>query len=114
MRGRDQGRVLLVAALALAGCVAPGMKEGVAAGTVLGAGVGAVAGGGGGAAIGAGVGAIVGGVVGPLVADPDSRGSDRDGDGVSDLQDNCVDVSNKDQQDVDGDGVGDACSPRGR
>jgi uncharacterized protein YcfJ len=106
--------VLLVAALMLGGCAAPGMKEGVAAGAVIGAGAGAVAAGGGGAAIGAGAGAVVGGIVGPLVADPESRGPDSDGDGVSDLQDNCVDVSNEDQQDVDGDGVGDACSPRAR
>ncbi len=112
MRGRDRRRVLLVAGLALAGCAAPGRKEGAVAGAVLGAGVGAVAGGGGGAAIGAGAGAVVGGVVGPLVSDPESRGPDSDADGVSDLQDNCVDVSNDDQQDVDGDGVGDACSPR--
>lgn len=114
MRGRDRRRVLLVAALVLGGCAAPGMKEGVAAGAVLGAGAGAIVAGGGGAAIGAGVGAVVGGVVGPLVADPESRGPDSDGDEVSDLQDNCVDVSNDDQQDVDGDGVGDACSPRAR
>lgn len=105
--------MLLVAALALVGCAAPGIKEGVAAGALVGAGVGAVAAGGGGAAIGAGAGAVVGGVVGPMVADPEARGPDSDGDGVSDLQDNCVDVPNDDQQDVDGDGVGDACEPGG-
>jgi hypothetical protein len=109
--GRDRGWLLLVAAFALAGCATPGVKEGVAAGAVVGAGVGAVAGGGGGAAIGAGAGAVVGGVVAPWIADPEARGPDGDGDGVSDLQDNCVDVSNDDQQDVDGDGIGDACDP---
>lgn len=35
--------------------------------------------------------------------------SDGDNDGVSDDADNCPDVSNSDQSDADGDGVGDAC-----
>lgn len=34
---------------------------------------------------------------------------DRDGDGIVDEQDNCPDVPNPDQADLDGDGVGDAC-----
>lgn len=34
---------------------------------------------------------------------------DRDGDTVCDADDNCGDVANRDQTDVDGDGVGDAC-----
>ncbi|MBW2280224.1 MAG: hypothetical protein JRG76_11285 [Deltaproteobacteria bacterium] len=87
------------------------MKEGAAIGAVTGAGVGVVVGGGGGAAVGAASGAVVGGFVAPWIADPDARGPDRDGDEVSDKQDNCPDVSNDDQQDVDGDGRGDACSP---
>jgi hypothetical protein len=37
--------------------------------------------------------------------------SDRDGDGVPDPSDNCVDFANADQADHDGDGVGDACDP---
>lgn len=46
-------------------------------------------------------------------ADPDSTadtpsGGDPDGDGVT-TNDNCPDVSNTDQRDSDGDGVGDAC-----
>jgi MBG domain-containing protein/trehalose utilization protein len=35
--------------------------------------------------------------------------ADRDGDGVPDVTDNCVDVSNPDQTDQDADGTGDAC-----
>jgi hypothetical protein len=34
---------------------------------------------------------------------------DRDGDGIPDFQDNCPDVWNPDQQDIDGDGIGTAC-----
>lgn len=34
---------------------------------------------------------------------------DRDGDGVCDARDNCIDVRNTDQADADGDGRGDAC-----
>jgi hypothetical protein len=108
-RGRRLG--LLAAACTLVCCASPGLKEGAAIGAVTGAGVGAVVGGGGGAAVGAASGAVVGGFVAPWIADPDARGPDRDGDEVSDKQDNCPDVSNDDQQDVDGDGRGDACSP---
>src|SRR5262249_25664863 len=39
-------------------------------------------------------------------ADPDG-----DGDGVAAGVDNCPDVSNADQKDNDGDGIGDACDP---
>jgi hypothetical protein len=34
---------------------------------------------------------------------------DEDGDGVTNGQDNCIELANPDQQDRDGDGVGDAC-----
>ncbi len=34
---------------------------------------------------------------------------DTDGDGVNDLADNCVDIANADQADLDGDGLGDVC-----
>ncbi len=36
-------------------------------------------------------------------------GSDTDGDGILDIDDNCVDTPNADQADVDGDGIGDVC-----
>jgi Ca2+-binding RTX toxin-like protein len=35
--------------------------------------------------------------------------ADTDGDGIADINDNCVDVPNEDQRDSDHDGVGDAC-----
>jgi len=35
--------------------------------------------------------------------------ADKDGDGVLDAQDNCPDISNANQNDADGDGMGDAC-----
>jgi hypothetical protein len=38
---------------------------------------------------------------------------DTDGDGISDLLDNCDDVVNPDQADADGDGIGDVCEPVG-
>lgn len=37
------------------------------------------------------------------------EGGDADGDGVSDLTDNCIDTPNADQADSDNNGVGDAC-----
>ncbi|MFP4601235.1 MAG: endonuclease I family protein, partial [Persicimonas sp.] len=42
---------------------------------------------------------------------PCSGGDDADGDGVPDGEDNCPTVSNPDQIDTDGDGLGDACDP---
>lgn len=36
---------------------------------------------------------------------------DTDGDGVTDVDDNCPDDVNTDQADLDGDGIGDACDP---
>ena len=91
-------------------CVTPGLKDGAALGGVVGATVGGVTGGGGGALIGAGAGILVGGVTGTLITDRDAKGPDRDGDEVSDVQDNCPDTPNDDQQDSNGDGQGDACS----
>jgi hypothetical protein len=35
--------------------------------------------------------------------------SDRDGDGIEDIRDNCPDVPNPSQHDEDGDGIGDVC-----
>ncbi len=85
------------------------MKDGALIGTGVGATGGAVAGGGGGAARGAAAGFVLGAVTGVLLADPEARGPDSDGDEVADLQDNCPEVPNRDQQDSDGDGRGDAC-----
>jgi len=39
--------------------------------------------------------------------------ADNDGDGVPNTQDNCLETSNPDQLDLDGNGVGDACDPDG-
>ena len=99
---------LLAASLA---CASPGMKEGSVLGTALGAAAGAVANGSDGALAGALAGLVGGALLGVLLGDPDARGPDSDADDVSDLQDNCPDVPNSDQQDSDGDGRGDACSP---
>lgn len=41
--------------------------------------------------------------------EPPCGEADRDDDGVPDDVDNCPDVANEDQADVDGDGIGDAC-----
>lgn len=90
-----------------AGCATPGVKDGGAIGALGGTAIGAVAGN---AAIGAGGGLVLGALVGWWLADPDARGPDRDGDRISDAQDNCPDTPNKDQQDSNGDGRGDACS----
>ena len=35
--------------------------------------------------------------------------NDKDGDGIIDSKDNCPDISNPDQADIDGDGIGDSC-----
>ncbi len=40
---------------------------------------------------------------------PDVRGKDTDRDGIPDAQDNCPNMPNQDQADMDGDGIGDAC-----
>ena len=40
-------------------------------------------------------------------------GTDSDGDGVDDAQDNCPNASNPGQEDTDGDGIGDACDDGG-
>jgi len=106
----------LVGLLTLSACASPtGFKDGAVLGAMLGAGTGAATNGsdsGNGALAGAAIGGLLGGLIGMLIADPDSRGPDSDGDRVSDVQDNCPDVANRGQQDADGDGVGDACAPK--
>lgn len=106
-----KGRVaLLMAPLILClACATPGLKDGAAIGAAFGGVVGATSGGGDGAAIGALAGAVLGAVVGRITADPEARGPDSDSDGIADLQDNCPEIPNRTQQDVDGDGRGDAC-----
>lgn len=47
----------------------------------------------------------------PVDAPPDAPGPDRDGDGVPDATDVCPDFSDPAQEDLDGDGLGDACDP---
>ncbi|OQA61748.1 MAG: hypothetical protein BWY40_00462 [bacterium ADurb.Bin270] len=44
-----------------------------------------------------------------LATDTSTDKPDRDGDGIPDEEDNCIDVANSDQKDSDGDGKGDAC-----
>lgn len=106
-------RGLIVAATALSlACGSPGVKDGAAAGALTGALAGAVAASsdrGEKAVAGAVIGGVVGAVVGYVLVDRDRSGPDGDSDGIVDVEDNCPNVANKDQQDVDGDGVGDRC-----
>ena len=95
------GKTLIAGALALA----------MSCGLAIGVAKMAIAGGVGGAAVGAVIGGVVGGFVGDRIADPESRGPDRDRDGISDRQDNCPDTPNRTQQDSDGNARGDACDP---
>ncbi len=44
-----------------------------------------------------------------IIRDPETPSPDGDADSVDDATDNCVDISNADQQDRDGDGRGDVC-----
>ncbi|MFB2557029.1 cell wall-binding repeat-containing protein [Herbiconiux liangxiaofengii] len=46
-----------------------------------------------------------------LPADEERMAQDTDSDGVNDFDDNCLDLANPDQTDVDGSGFGDACEP---
>ncbi len=97
--------------MALLACATPGLKDGAAIGAGLGTATGSAVSSdhGAGAAVGLAAGAVLGALIGVWLADPEAEGPDRDGDEISDAQDNCPDVPNEDQQDVDGDGRGDAC-----
>ena len=110
---RWRGAVALGAA-ALVACSTPGAKDGGTIGAISGAAVGAL-GGESNPVVAAGVGAILfgtlGALIGIMIADPEGVGPDGDGDGITDVQDNCPRVANPDQQDSDGDGSGDACTP---
>ena len=94
-------------------CTTPGVVDGAA----IGAGVGAAGGAassserGQAALVGGLAGLVVGGLIGWWLGDPEGKGPDTDGDRVPDLQDNCPDVPNRGQQDSNGDGRGDACTP---
>jgi len=95
-------------------CTVPGLKDGAAIGGLLGSLIGALAGSDNRSSSisgGAAAGIVLGAIVGTLASDRDAAGPDSDGDRISDLQDNCPDTPNRDQQDVDGDGRGDACPP---
>lgn len=46
---------------------------------------------------------------GPAQGNPSYVIADTDGDGIPDIRDNCVSVANADQEDIDGNGRGDAC-----
>ena len=48
----------------------------------------------------------------PVDAEAPPLGPDRDGDGIADSDDNCLEVANADQADADGDHAGDVCDPR--
>lgn len=47
----------------------------------------------------------------PVSVEAADRVADTDGDGLSDLQDNCVTKRNPDQRDTDADGYGNLCDP---
>ena len=113
-RGLRLSRSFAAILLLLGSCATAGVKDGAAIGAITGAAAGAASSSddrGERARNGAVVGLILGAVIGYLIADPEARGPDGDGDEISDVQDNCPEVPNRDQQDADGDGAGDACDP---
>ena len=112
---KGPGAVLGLTALAgVLACATPGLRDGGAIGAGVGAAAGAAANSserGTAALVGLAAGALAGALIGVWLADPEARGPDSDGDKIADAQDNCPGIPNKDQQDADGDGRGDACDP---
>jgi len=106
LKARSVGLVLVLCA-----CATPGLKDGAVVGAVAGALAGAASGTSGRAADGAALGLVLGAVLGTCLTDRAASGPDEDDDGIADVQDNCPTTPNKDQQDVDGNGIGDACDP---
>ena len=110
---RLQAFLLVVGLSGSLACATPGVVDGAAIGAGLGAAGGAATSSNSGqaAVVGGLAGLLVGGLIGWWLGDPEGKGPDADGDRVPDLQDNCPDVPNRGQQDSNGDGQGDACTP---
>ncbi len=112
MRLKQGGAIVL--ALTSCSCATAGLKEGAVLGTLAGSLAAVAAGSSDRIANSAALGLVLGAALGTCLTDRAAAGPDDDGDGVANTQDNCPNAPNKDQQDVDGNGVGDACDPAAR